>query len=99
MEWLKQLIRILFPFRTHLLEEIDMLRAQLAQRNRRIDELQESLLLIVKPAPPRPIPTLRTPVNVKPVGWDSVRASRPVPPLPPIDSKSEVHENVQLQKG
>jgi hypothetical protein len=80
MTWLKTLIDTLCPCRSHLEREVEYLRAQLAQRQRRVDELQESLIesLIESKNPPlrgprpEPPPLLQT----KPVGWEAFRASR-----------------------
>lgn len=71
MKW----ITTLFPYRTHLEEEVVYLKGQLAQKQRRIDELQEQLVGLLKPAP-------KTPRSVPPVpaivakGWDGYRASK-----------------------
>lgn len=65
----------LFPYRAHLEEEVDYLRAQLAQRQRRVDELQEALIESKTPpaktprSEPRPLPP------VKPRGWEEFRRS------------------------
>lgn len=74
----------LFPYRAHLEAEIDYLRAQLAQKQRRIDALQESLIEISKPAPrvylSKDDPKIQ--VRVQPKGWDAVRADRKANPEP-----------------
>lgn len=73
--WLDSLRGFLFPYRTHLEEEVDYLRAQLAQRQRRIDELQESLIEAKTPRPPAPRPEPKPMPPVKPRGWEKMRTS------------------------
>ena len=51
MSWLRSLLLILFPYRQHMTEEIDYLRAQVAQKQRRIDEMQDTLLFYKVPQP------------------------------------------------
>src|SRR6202034_572674 len=84
-----QLRAFLFPYRTHLEEEIadlkfrhvqevTYLRSQLAQRQRRVDELQEFLIESrnKNPPPRAPRPEPPPPHAAKPVGWDAFRNSR-----------------------
>lgn len=67
-------VRWLFPYRTHLEDEIEFLRAQLAQQARRYDELQAMLL---QPKPAATAPRAPAPIVMpKPMGWDAYRASR-----------------------
>jgi hypothetical protein len=67
----------LFPMRTHLCEEIDYLRSQVAQKQRRIDELQEALIAIKQPAPRVPPTVTESPkFRQQPLGIDAVRAAR-----------------------
>lgn len=80
MKWLKELMNILFPMRVHLAEEIDYLRAQVAQKQRRIDELQEALIELKKPAPKVIMPPVETKIVRQPLGIDAVRAARRVNP-------------------
>ena len=70
---LSDLSRFLFPFRDHLEGEIAFLKAQLAQRSRKVDELQEVLIAIAKPAPiaPRPAPVPVAPLKT---GWNAYRS-------------------------
>jgi hypothetical protein len=68
----KAFIAILFPYRTHLEEEVDYLRAQLSQKQRRIDEMQEALIAVAKPAPPKPRPEIPPVAPVK-RGWEAYR--------------------------
>ena len=97
-EFLKAISGFLFPYRRHLEEECTLLRAQVAQQQRRLDVMQDYLMVINKPLP-RPTPTAPRPaVSVKPQGWDAVRSSRPVPPLPPIDDKEKVHVQHPIQE-
>lgn len=77
MNWLRAILDTLFPLRRHLLEEIDYLRAQVAQKQRRIDELQDALL--TKPIASRAesIPRGTPPaVPSKPLGWDAFRRAQ-----------------------
>lgn len=73
MNWLKTILDALFPLRRHLFEEVDYLRAQLAQKQRRIDELQDALL--AKPGVYRAesVPRGTKTVEPKPLGWDAFR--------------------------
>ena len=68
----------LFPLRTHLESEIEYLRSQLAQKQRRIDELQDALVVVATPAPK--VQFEREPsgklIPVQPRGWDAWRAAR-----------------------
>ena len=43
MKYLRPLFAALFPYRAYLEAEIEYLKAQLAQKQRRIDEMQEML--------------------------------------------------------
>lgn len=71
----------LFPYRSHLEAEIEYLRAQCAQKDRRIHELQEALAEIAKPAPKVYLqPETRTKIRVQPKGWDAFRADRKMNP-------------------
>lgn len=65
---------LLFPYRAHLESEIEYLRTQLAQRDRRLVEL-ENRLIEAKPG----IPVFREPKPVpinKPRGWEEYRRQR-----------------------
>ena len=70
---LAQFFDVLFPYRKLIREELDYLRAQLSQKQRRVDELQEALIEIAKP---KPI-AARAPEPVKPHamtrGWEALR--------------------------
>jgi hypothetical protein len=72
---LADLSRFLFPFRDHLEGEIAFLKAQLAQRSRKVDELTEALIALAKPAPPAPRPV---PVPAPPVkhGWKAYQGAQ-----------------------
>jgi hypothetical protein len=78
MERFRQFISILFPVRTHIYEEIDYLRAQLAQKQRRIDELQEALIELKRPTPK--VQLEQKPdgkmVPIQPRGIEAYRAAR-----------------------
>lgn len=82
MNWLAQFASFLFPLRTHLIDEIEYLRGQVAQKQRRIDELQDALAEIAKPAPK--VQFERKPdgklVPVQPRGWDAWRAAKRAEP-------------------
>lgn len=74
----------LFPYRTHLLAEIDYLKAQLAQAQRRADILQEALVKAAEK------PAMRVQYKqdketgkitpVQPRGWEEYRASQRIIP-------------------
>jgi hypothetical protein len=75
-EFLKAISGFLFPYRRHLEEECTLLRAQVAQQQRRLDVMQDYLMVISKPIPKTPAAP-RPAVPVKPIGWDAARiASR-----------------------
>lgn len=58
------LYRALFPYRSHLEDEIVYLRAQLARADRRIDELEGKITPIPLPRRPAPkLPTLKQAVD------------------------------------
>ena len=69
---IRSFIAAIFPYRTHLEAEVEYLRAQLSQRQRRIDELIDAINKValrpkeVKVPPPAPLPT-------KPKDWNSFR--------------------------
>ncbi len=76
MNWLEAF----FPYRSHLEREIEYLRAQLAQQQRRRDELEAVLAEIAKPRPTVKFkPELDgkwTKVERRPLGWDDYRANQ-----------------------
>lgn len=65
----------LFPYCTHLEAEVEYLKGQLAQKQRRIDEMQDAInkaalkpaTVRLQPAPPHAVP---------PKGWDAYRVSK-----------------------
>ncbi len=65
---------LLFPYRTHLEQEVEWLKSQLAQAHRRLDEYLDiekaSLVPEKKPAPPA---KEKKTVRVQPIGWDAYR--------------------------
>jgi hypothetical protein len=69
----------LFAYRAHLNEEIDYLKDQLAQRQRRIDELQESLIQIAQ-KPTMKVQHRQAPdgklAPIQPRGWEELRKQR-----------------------
>jgi hypothetical protein len=99
MKFLLDLMRILFPFRSHLLLEIEYLRAQLASRGRKIDELQEMILEIRKPVvkervEPKPV---SIPVHIAP--WKArlpQRGPDDYEPEPSISQGSDAGSEVQV---
>lgn len=95
MNWLRDLLGIVFPYRAHLEAEIAYLRAQVAQQQRRADQLQEllqkNLEIQAKPAKIQ----MRQEANgkvfpVQPKGWDAVRTMRRLNPEPePAEPEKE----------
>jgi len=73
------LIALIFPYRAHLEREIVWLKEQLAQKQRRVDELQEALIESAK-RPAMKIQYKQEPdgklTPVQPRGWDEYRAWR-----------------------
>jgi hypothetical protein len=74
----REFMAILLPYRAHLEDEVDYLRGQVAQKQRRIDEMQATIntftLGLVKKTAER-----REPVSIpnnKPRGWDDYRRTR-----------------------
>jgi hypothetical protein len=69
----------LFAYRAHLNAEIDYLKDQLAQRQRRIDELQESLIQIAQ-KPTMKVQYRQAPdgklTPIQPRGWEELRKQR-----------------------
>jgi formiminotetrahydrofolate cyclodeaminase len=69
---------VLFPYRAHLEHEIEYLQTQLAQSKRRVDELQEAIVNIAKPA--QKVYFERKSdgklVKVQPKGWEEVKRYR-----------------------
>ena len=64
-------------YRTHLEREVEYLRGQLAQRQRRVDELQDVLAVIATPRPVAPKSTVNVTIPAgKPRGWEQYRAVR-----------------------
>jgi hypothetical protein len=96
-EFLKAISGFLFPYRRHLEEECTLLRAQVAQQQRRLDVMQDYLMVISKPIPKTPAAP-RPAVPARPRGWDSVRSSRPMFGIPPIDDKEKVHVQHPIQE-
>jgi len=67
----------LFPYRTHLELEVEYLRAQVAQKQRRVDEFQEMFAKIsLRAVQPRERGAAPVAPEVKPKGWDEYRARR-----------------------
>ena len=78
-EFLSIVWAFLNPHKQHLNEEIEYLRNQLAQRQRRIDELQEALIEAAK-KPAMKIQYKQEPSGkltpLQPRGWEEYRAQR-----------------------
>ena len=89
--WYDRLFRFLFPYRYMLLEELDYLRTQLSQKQRRIDELQEALIEVAKPAPrlPRSKPEILPPLK-NPRGWEAYRQNKRENPDPEPELESVI---------
>jgi hypothetical protein len=86
---MEHMVPFLFPYRAHLEAEIDWLKAQLAQKQRRMDELQDALIEIKKPS--LKIQYERKPdgqmIPVQPRGWDAYRAFRRAHPEEPEEGE------------
>lgn len=70
---LSEIVAVLFPYRTHLEDEVKYLREQLAQKQRRIDEMRDwqqrfvgALTKRTEKKPPALVP-------VRPHGWEQAR--------------------------
>ena len=94
----------IFPYQKHLEQEIEYLRAQLAQKDRRIDEMQQSLTFSLKYwqdhakdevrrrlAVSSPLGKAMAPVQPK--GWDQVRASLRLNGKPEPDEPEKEDQN------
>jgi len=75
-------------------EQTDYLRAQLAQKQRRIDELQEALIGVKTPPAPRVIRKKDSNPwgNVVPLGWDAFREHRRSFPAPEPEPEKGIYE-------
>ncbi len=74
---LESISRFIFPYRAFLQEEIEYLKTQLAQKDRRLDQLLSDLVAIKSPRPFIPPPVSTKPLApVSPKGWDAVRRAR-----------------------
>jgi hypothetical protein len=72
---LSEVIAALFPLRTALQAEIDYLKSQLAQERRRVDVLQEGLIVAKRPSVlVAPSARVNPAGKPKPVGWEATRA-------------------------
>lgn len=71
MKRLEIILRLIFPYRTHLEQEVEYLKAQLAQNQRRVDEMRELVSnWASKIAEKKPREPLIEPMNpVKPTGF------------------------------
>jgi hypothetical protein len=68
---------VLFPYRSHLEEEIVYLRGQMAQRDRRLQVLEDALTEITRPQPKAPKEAPQTAVFSQ-RGWDGYRTKRKI---------------------
>lgn len=83
---LREFLNMLFPYRQHLNEEIDYLREQLAQKQRRIDVMQDALVSISLPSKPSAPRDKPAPLKaLQPIGIEAVRAARRENPPEPMD--------------
>lgn len=72
---LPDIIAAIFPMRTHLLAENEWLKSQLAQERRRVDVLQEGLIVAKRPSVlVAPSARVNPGIKPKPVGWEATRA-------------------------
>lgn len=71
---MNRFLSALFPYRVHLEREVEYLRGQLAQKERRIDEMLEAM----KPAPvaPRAPREAAKPLAPAVLGWDAYRLNK-----------------------
>ena len=78
MNWLAQFASFLFPLRTHLIDEIEYLRGQVAQRQRQVDVLTDALVMAKIPVPKVQFERESSGklIPVQPRGWDAWRAAR-----------------------
>ena len=84
MNWLAQFASFLFPLRTHLIDEIEYLRGQIAQRQRQVDVLTDALVMAKIPVPKVQFERESSGklIPVQPRGWDAYRANRRANPEP-----------------
>lgn len=88
---MKDWLKYIFPYRTHLENEIEYLKAQLAQKQRRIDEMMDAINRVaLKKAEPVERKQAKAVIPVQPKGWDAYRASRRLD-----GDTEETEENVQ----
>jgi hypothetical protein len=86
MNRFRSILAALFPYRAHLEAEIEYLREQVAQKQRRIDILLDA---VVKAAAPKAVIPREPPAPIKsvqPRGWDEVRAARKANPVEETDA-------------
>ena len=103
MRWME----LLFPCRTHLEAEVEYLRAQLAQKDRRLDEMQQALSSNLKFWQDKSKEEVKRRLiaaqekkpltgQIQPRGWDQVRATMRLNPKPePQDSHEENQNGVE----
>ncbi len=68
------IIVAIFPLRSHMEQEIEFLKSQLAQERRRVDVLQEGLISAKRPSVPVSPARVNPNIKPKPVGWEATRA-------------------------
>lgn len=85
MKW----IEYLFPYRTHLEREVEYLRAQVAQQRRRLDEVENAMLEVIRELGKKePRKDVAKPVvTIKARGWEAYRAQ----------AKKEMEESNEIQ--
>jgi hypothetical protein len=76
VNWLDQVLKFLLPYRTHLEREVEYLRAQVAQQRRRLDEVENAMLEVIRELGKKePRKDVAKPVvTIKARGWEAYRA-------------------------
>ena len=101
----------LFSYRTHMESEIEYLRGQIAQKERRIDEMQQTLISNVRYMQDKAKSELRRRIEnsventktslippVQPHGWDQVRATLRLQPQEKPEDKPEKEKENGVEK-
>jgi L-lactate utilization protein LutC len=101
----------MFGYAKHLEQEIEYLRGQLAQKERRIDEMQQMLNSSVRYIQDRAKTELKRRIEnsvdntstsriptAQPLGWDQVRATMRLQPKPKPEDKPEKEKADGVEK-